>query len=207
VELKKLLIIYKNNIKQLILFIILGLTLGTISFYVPKSYYTTGSLYVTSKVDPDNTSYFNYDGYYAQQTALNYTNTVLATLESKPIIATALYKIDINVNDQVLKKYKRNIIVIKESPQVIKFTVKGKTPEESKKLWNNLVDFTVEDLNRINIQNGDNNLSINKIGNTIFTSQYYYPIYMHIILGILIFTFLDLVYLTSREYLKEDLKK
>lgn len=206
-ELKKLLTIYKRNLKQLSLFVILGLITGTIFFYIPKNYYTTGSLYITSKVDPDNNSYFNYDGYYAQQTALNYTNTVLATLESKPILTNALNNLSIVTNDKVLKKYKRNIIVVKESPQVIKFTVKGKTPENSQELWNNLVELTVNDLNRINNQSGDNNLSINKIGNTIFTSQYYYPLYLHIILGILIFIFLDLIYLTSKEYLKEDFKK
>lgn len=206
-ELKKLLLIYKKNLQQITLLGFFGLIMGSVFFYIPKNYYTTGSLYITSKVDPDNTNYFNYDGYYAQQTALNYTNTVLAILESKPILTNALSKLNIDTNDKVLKRYKRNIIVIKESPQVIKFTVKGKTSEDSQKLWNNLVDLTVEDLNRINNQNGDSNLSINKIGNTIFTSQYYYPAYLHITLGILVFIFLDLVYLTSKEYLKEDLKK
>lgn len=184
----------------------IGMLLGLLFFYIPKKYYTTGSLYITRKVSTNEASYYSYDGYYSQQVALSYTNTVLATLESKDILSKSLNSMAIDINDKNLRKYKNNIEGKKEGPQMITFTVKGNTKENTEMLWNNLIKETTEKLNLINADSGDKNISINKLVEKPVTVQLHYPLYICLIFGSLIMLFINFMFLTFKTYLKENTK-
>lgn len=205
-ELKKLINIFKKNYISLLTSLVLGLVIGLFCYYLPQEWYATGSLYITRKVNNTVEGYFSYDGYYGQQTALTYTNTVLATLESKDMLSSALKEMNINVDDKTLRKYNKNITGKKEGPQLITFTVKGNTAMEANNMWKYLVSNSTNKLHEINMNTGDANLNINKVLAEPVVTQLNYPLYLYLLGGALTLLFINLIRLTMQTYLKEGSK-
>lgn len=190
-----------NKHKQgLFISCILGIALGIIYHSIPKSYYTTGSLYITRKTDPRIKTYFDYEGYYAQQAAESFTENVVSVLESVDIHGKTISSMNIQVTKMNLLKIKRDINVKKTSSQIITITVKGKTPEQSYYTWNKLIDISSKKLMEINLYNGDPYLKISKIDEPI-TTQLYFPLYVCIGVGLSMFIFVYFTFVVTKNYI------
>jgi len=163
VEIRAILRFIKKNKKAITVSLLAGILLGCTYFFVPKKFTATGSFFVSRKIDSLlSESYFKYEGYYSQQTALSYTNSIVALLESTDLTSKSLEKLGTNPTEKNLRKYKNLIKVKKAGPQVITLTVKGNTPEKAEILWNTLSQMLMEETKKVS-ELGDTNLNITKV--------------------------------------------
>jgi capsular polysaccharide biosynthesis protein len=197
-EIIKILIKYKV---ALVISVAIGI-LGGIAFFIsPKIYYATGSFYIKRAVDTTRFNYFAYEGYYAQQTGLSYTNTVTALFESPDVRFEALNRLNFPTDGEGLRKYSKMIKVKKMGPQIITLTVKGVNPEEIKNLWDSVSDTTISKNTQINI-NGDPLLSISKISDSPIIKESYRPLWLCIISGAVVAPSLLTLFIALRRYFK-----
>ena len=109
------------------LWIIVGTTLlgviagwGVVSF-VPVRYEASLSIYVQKIIEQSMSGEYTYDGYYAQQAAEAYTDTVMGLLESPDVAASALMAT--GLNSDTIVALKRSLKVEKVAPQIVHMAV------------------------------------------------------------------------------------
>lgn len=195
-ELSELIRFYKNNIKPILVFTLAGMILGALLYYfLPQRFQAVGSLFVHRETEKSGGEYFTYEGYYGQQTAQSYTNTIIGLLESTDLKRDALYSLGSPVTEEALRKISRQIKIKKASPQLITLTLKAETPENAENLWNFFSSRTIEIAGRIN-QTGDPALQIENIGTPVIKEQYR-NIYLNLLagsaIGFLIGTFITAI--------------
>ena len=105
-EVKQILRRFKKYRKHLIVSFASGILFGLTIFLVPPKYLASGSFFVSRAIEKGPEEYFKYEGYYSQKNAQDYTNTCVALLESTDIKSQALEKLNIQINEQNLKKLK-----------------------------------------------------------------------------------------------------
>jgi capsular polysaccharide biosynthesis protein len=196
--------VYKKIIKHkknLALSLLGGTLLGIILYSLPSRYVASGSFFVNRKINPEN-GYFTYEGYYGQQTALAYTNSILALMESVDIKKMVLESNNMQLNSKNINTLNKIIKARKTGPQVISLTVKGKTYEEAKKLWNSVSDITIATTYQIN-RKGDENLSISPLSPQPMVALSYKSIYLYTLAGTLFSLATALFIITLKEYFKD----
>ncbi len=182
-ELKNLISTMINNYKMLVVYSLCGALLGLVLLLLPAKYTTTGSFYVKRGVDT-SIDFFTYEGYYGQQSAAGYTNTVLALFESIDVQSSALAKAGMQVNEKTLQKFAKNTKVTKYGPQLIALTVKGNNETETNRLWRYLAEETQKTIVDINAS-GDPKLSISPIAERPVSRKVYKSPLIFIPAGIL----------------------
>lgn len=183
-EFQEIIKTYQKHKIEIFLSLLVGAGLGAAYFISPKSYQATGSLYIKRSVDTLKFKYFAYEGYYAQQTGLAYTNTVMTLIQSPDIRFEALNKLNLPTDTFSLRKYARLITARKTGPQLVQLTVKSKNPEEAKKLWETVVESTIEKNKLINTA-GDPLLTVSKISDNPLVRETYRPLWLCALSGAL----------------------
>lgn len=199
-ELKRLIKIFLKNNVLLAGSVIVGIILGAAIYYLPHKYSATGSFFVTRSTEPNTSEFFTYEGYYGQQTALSYTNTVIALLGSPDIRKTALSNLGIPVNEKTLRTFGRNIQTKKAGPQLITMTIRNENPEQALNLWNEtskVLILTAADIN----QNGDPNLHISTLLDKPVIKEPYRPLPIYITGGIFFSILAASIFISLKEYL------
>ncbi len=197
-EFKQLVKVFKKNVSNIGIYGLLGALIALILYFWPSKYHTIGSFYVKRGVDT-SIEFFTYEGYYAQQTALAYTNTVMALFESVDVQSKTLQNTGKNVNENTLQKISKNTKVKKSGPQLITLTVKGNSPEESKIIWNSLAQETTTAITQIN-SNGDPKLSISMVADEPVTKKQFKSLSIYLPAGLLLGVALGLLIISLREY-------
>ncbi len=171
-ELKEIINTVSKYLKLITAIALIGGLVGTALYYaLPKKYYASGSLVIFRTIENGEGRYFTYEGYYGQQTAQAFTNTVAGLLESLEIKRIALEEKDMPVNEQTIRKVSRMIRIKKASPQIITVITTGYTSDEALQLWNSVADNTIGKANEIN-KTGDPNLQIAKIDRPVVKEQF-----------------------------------
>lgn len=171
-ELFEIITFLKKNLRIIALFSLLGIALGTaIYFMLPQKYQAIGSLYIHRATEKGDGTFFTYEGYYGQQTAQTYTNTVIGLLESTSLKKDALNNLNIPVTDQSIRKLSQQIKVKKSSPQLITLTVKDTTPQKAFELWQFLSAETIETTRRLN-QTGDPLMQISVVRDPVIKDEF-----------------------------------
>jgi len=185
---------------------LLGLLLGFTAFAIPASYNASGSIYV-GRVTDRNTGFFTYEGYYGQQTALAYTNSVLALIQSPDLLKDTLVDLNLPTDDFQMWKLKQSISVKKSGPQtqVINLSLKAKTQEEAVKKWNTVFDNVASYTNNISVQS-DPSLKIYKVSEYPVVRQGFrsLPVFLVVGVGLSLVGYISIVLL--KEYFKEGKK-
>ena len=108
---------------------LVGILLGGVAFYllVPKipNRYTASGIFVISRSNDSSDIFFTYEGYYAEQTAVSYTNSFLAIIQSDEVKKTALEELRGMATNQELNKLKRAVRIKKEGPRVVNLRIKA----------------------------------------------------------------------------------
>jgi capsular polysaccharide biosynthesis protein len=188
----------KKNKSVLAVCVILGFIAGLLVFSLPNKYVAEGTLFIKRTAETSN-SFFTYEGYYSQQAAAAYTNTVSGLLESVDLQSSALIKLGIPVNEDTTRRYAHYISVKKSSPQLITVTVKQNSPDSAKQLWTALVDELLSTNGQIN-QNGDTKLSISEISTQPVVNQTFKSIWLDAVAGILFGAVLGLAVISLKDY-------
>lgn len=201
-ELKQIYYTLKNYKLVLLAAFIFGAAAGFAAFNFPRKHIATGSFYINRSVEFGNTRYFTYEGYYGQQNALAYANTVTALLESADLKSKSLQKLNISPNENNLRKLSRSISIKKTGPQLIVLAVKGNDAKSAVDTWNSLAS-TLLDTNKTINDNGDPFINISKISDSPVIQTEYRPLWLCISMGILFFDTLVIIYISLREYFKD----
>jgi capsular polysaccharide biosynthesis protein len=179
--------IFKNLKKYkiaLLLSAVVGVLAGLVFYLAPKTYYATGSLYVTRAIDDVKFKYFAYEGYYAQQTGVSHTNNVLSLIDSLDT-----------------RKYATMIKAKKSGPQLITLMVKGKTADQAEKLWRAVTEVTLEKDRQINLK-GDPLLNVSKVSDNPVVKDQYKPLWLCIVFGFIFAPSLLILGISIKEYFK-----
>lgn len=181
--------------------LLFGVFLGVVFYFLPSKYVASGSFFVNRRISIEK-DLFTYEGYYGQQTALSYTNSVLSLMESVDLKKMVLESNKLPLTGKNLNILSRSINVKKTGPQVIYLVVKGKTYEEAKKLWNSVSNVTLATIYEIN-KNGDENLSISLVSPQPLVGLPYKSVYLYVTAGILISFIVTSLYICVKEYFKD----
>jgi len=160
-----------------------GIFIGVAAYFFPSKYIATGSLFINRSVNKE-TAYFTYEGYYGQQTAAAYTNSVLALMDSLDIKKIILETNQIPLTSANIKALNKLISIKKPGPQVISVTIKGRTYDEAQRLWISMANATVGVTSELN-KKGDPNLSVSLVSTQPLVRLPYKSIYLFIAGGVL----------------------
>ncbi len=200
-ELKDILKRIKKYKIFLVLFAIAGFSAGALFYAIPSKYISSGSFYIKRGVNLEK-EYFTYEGYYAQQTALAYTNSVAALIESPDIKKKVLEEMKIPVNEESLRKLNKIVRVKKTGPQIILVTVKDKDYDTSAKMWNKLAESLINKTNEIN-KNGDESLSIGLVSEQPLVRETYKSFYLFALVGSVTGLSLAIFFICVKEYFRD----
>jgi capsular polysaccharide biosynthesis protein len=196
---------YKKLIKHRVdlgFSLIIGILLGVILYFLPSKYVASGSFFVERKISTES-GVFTYEGYYGQQTAITYANSILSLMESVDIKKIVLETNKIPLTPKNMNMLDRIITVKKVGPQVISLSVKAWTYEEAKRLWNSVSNITVASAYEIN-KNGDENLSISPLTPQPLVNLPYKSSYLYATVGALISFTLVSFFICLKEYFKSN---
>jgi capsular polysaccharide biosynthesis protein len=179
-----------------------ALTGLAVYFILPTRYIAAGSFYIQRAVEDAQAEFFTYEGYYGQQTAMSYTNTVAGLFESIDVSKKTLELQQKEINENNLRKLTRQINVRKEAPQLITLLVKEKSPEEAERLWTFISQSTLRTAEELNAE-GDPLLRISPVGEFVVKKEFRSP-YLNMGIGWGLGLILSLTVLSMRAYLKEE---
>jgi len=188
-----------KNKAVLLLFSLLGVGSGVIYYLAPPGYSATGALYIKRSVDLSSDKYFAYEGYYGQQTALSFTNTVAGLIDSMDVRKMSLDKLNVPTTSYNFQKYSFLIKTKKLGPQLLTLTTKGKTTNSAKNLWEAVADSTIATATKINA-NGDPALSISKVSEAPVVKPQFKPIEICLPAGFLMGLFFGVLAVSLKEY-------
>lgn len=200
-EIKEIMKKIRKNKVLLGLSCFLGLLAGFIFFILPPIYTASGSLYVTRKAE-DSGSFFTYEGYYSQQSAITYTNSVVALAESTDVKEQVLKSLEISINTPNLRKLNKSIIIKKTGPQIININVKNKDFDKSQKIWEELSKSIIETSKNIN-DNSNDNLSVVKVSDKPLIRVNYKPPFIIGFASLLLGFSIGLLIISLKEYFRD----
>lgn len=202
-ELAELITYIKKHLKEVAGFALAGGLLGVLLYYViPQYYVASGSFYISRAINNGASNYFAYEGYYGQQTAISYTNTVMGLFESTDVKAQAIKTLGMEVNDQSLRKLKRSLSVKKLAPQVIYVTVEATSPEKASSTYQAVADATLSIAQKLN-QSGDTQLQIEQVSKPPVIDDVFKNIFVNMLIGLGFGFVLSLGFLFLKKYLKK----
>lgn len=191
----------RKNSGMLTICTLIGLLAGVLFHLLPSTYIASGSFYITRKED-NSESFFTYEGYYSQQTATTYTNSVVALAESVDVKKQVLNKLDFPINKYNVRKINKSLSVKKTGPQIINITFKDKDIKKAETIWECVADILIETSININ-RDGDGKLTVVKISEKPFIKESYKPISISSIVGILFGFSLGTVIISLKEYFND----
>lgn len=133
-----------------------------ISLSLPINYRTTLNLYVNRRIQEPSDKYYTFDGYYSQQAAERYTQTVVGFLQSRDVLKAAAETATLPTDEVFLKQLSKSVRIREEAPQLISLMVTREKAEESEKLSLSLAKSAIEKLTALN-QAGDRALAIEQV--------------------------------------------
>lgn len=206
-EIKDLINILKQNVKLILISILLmGITGALAYYFLPPRYYATGSLFVRRSIYPYSEGHFTYEGYYGQQAAMSYTNSVIGLIESDDILSQSLSVLGIQVNQKNLRNYSKRIKTRKTGPQLIELIVKGESFEQAEELWQTMADSTINSLNNISRAN-DPFVGIIKVSEKPVLKEGFRNLASYTLVGAGFGLVLPLFYLLTLNYFRTGKKK
>ncbi|MFC1722241.1 hypothetical protein ACFL0C_01185 [Patescibacteria group bacterium] len=206
-ELKELIKFIIIRIKLIFLTgVVFGLAGGILNYFLPTKHYATGTLFIRRTIYPYAEDHFTYEGYYSQQAAMFYTNSIIGLIESEDIRSQALTSMNIEVNEKNLRIYDKKIRTAKNGPQLVTLITKEKTSEDAENLWKAMADSTINTMNTIN-QRGDPFMSIAKVTEKPVLKESFRDPSVFIFVGFSFGTLFSIFYLSFINYFKRPTKK
>lgn len=199
-ELREILMFLISRWKALLIFCLVFGICGILAFYyLPQKVSVTGTLYVTRTVDSSK-DFFTYDGYYAQQTASAYSQSLIGLIESPALQTKVMNSLNIDLNPTNLRKLSQNISVKKVSNQVIGLTVKGNNQEDALTKWKTVKDTVITLSTELTTQS-DSGLKVISISDSGIVVPSFYSLGLYWLISSLFGLFTGVLVLALKEYL------
>ncbi len=189
--------------KSLPLLIILAAAFGTLAFFVslqlPPSYTTSLTLYVKRQATEPSADYYTFDGYYSQQAAEKFTETVVGFLKSKDILLASAKLADLPTDQESLERLESSIKIRQVAPQLVSLKVEQKDGWAAKKFCIAVAQATTERINLLN-QTGDKSISVDLLNPEPLVEKNEPKVVLNSLVGILAGTLLAFLYVFLKEY-------
>lgn len=199
IELSQLAKILKDNLKLILIATLVGGLVGlSVSLWLGTRYEATNTLYVKREAEKPSANYYNYDGFYSQQTSKEYTDTVLGLLKTIEPYREAAEKLNNTIDPKELFGSTK---ARKTSPQVVSLSIVRQSESEARKALTTLIEGLVEKVKVLN-QNGDGKLFVEPIRAEPFVSVLKPSLTTNSALGLLSGLLTALVFLALKNYLR-----
>lgn len=192
----------KRNFKGILLSGIVFALFGLFVYKVtPRTFKATGTFFIGREVEDKQE--FTYEGYYAQQNALNYSKNVVALLKSKDIRSKALKLLDVPVNSNNLRRVSRMIQIKSEGTQLVTLSAKGETPQQAENLWGAMANELTQSADSIN-KISDPKIKIISVVTKPVVEESYSNKYLNISIGFLVGILMGTFISAAFDYIKEN---
>ncbi len=193
--------------KSLPLLIVLAAAFGTLAFLVsqnlPATYTTSLTLYVKRQATEPSADYYTFDGYYSQQAAEKFTETVVGFLKSKDILLASAKLADLPTNQESLERLESSIKIRQVAPQLVSLKVEQKDGWAAKKICTAVAQATTERINLLN-QTGDKSISVDLLNPEPLVEKNEPKVVLNSLVGILVGTLLAFLYVFLKEYFADQ---
>lgn len=170
-----------------------------ISLNNPSLYRATIEIYVKRQTSPSD-KFYSYDGYYSQQAAERYAQTVRGFIRSKEIVREVLSRLGESQTQESLQRVVRSIKVIEVAPQLLSVSVTASSGERAASLVSTIASTVPERLNKLNAD-GDPALSVSVTTEAPFIENVSLNKIFFPLIGFLLGAFIGILFVSFRVYL------
>ncbi len=196
-------LIKKSAVSVIVVTFVFGVAGIALYYFVPQKFSAAGTFYVERSVENGAGRFFTYEGYYNQQTAIAYSNTVLGLLESDDVRTLALKKLGIDITEQSLRRFNRQIKTTKTANQLITLSVTATNPKKAESAFKALAQSTVDTSDKLS-QTSDPFLHVALVNNQPVVQETFRNVWVNLSIGMLLGFLLSVLFLSFKSYLKEQ---
>ena len=177
--------------RRLIAFVTLAFGLGAfvVSLQLPPKYEATLTLYVKRAAEPPSAEFYTYDGYYSQQAAERYTDTVVGLLERAGALEEVLSLLGLPTDQGSLRKARRSVEIERVAPQLVEIQVtrsaRGGSGEEAGDIASSLAAGVASKVQGLN-KTGDGALSVELLNNEPVIEKREPLVALNTVIGVLV---------------------
>lgn len=202
-ELRKLLQQLKVRLLPLSLFIVIS----AVSGYVFVSnmtvlYRAEVSLYVDKTPETVDSGTYGYDGYYAQQVAEAYTDTIVGLLQQPDLLVKSQKLLDW-AETLPYENIESSVSVMRVAPQVVQLTVTMDNSGHATEFVSTLSDVAMNQVKSFN-QEEDKHIRLMLVNDSPLVSIIKYSPFLGAIAGALLATGIGVLVVSAMVYMKED---
>lgn len=135
---------------------------------LPPLYEVSSSIFVSREITAPPTNFYSYDGYYSQQSAERFTDSLVGLLRNKEIVRQALLKSGKDGSD--VAGFSRRIKVKRLSPQLVAVSFADYREDFAVSFLGNLVTEITTRVRTLNLR-GDKLISLSVLENTPFVER------------------------------------
>lgn len=202
-ELKEFISLLKKNLVLLVILGAIGAALGaTVIVYLPIKWTSSQTYIIEKRSIKDNGAYFNYDGYYANQVGISYTNNLASLFESRDIKIKTLETLQTELIEKNIVDLNKNLKVKKLGPQVLQVTYQNFNKEKAENVLNASTENALKSLTASNWDSGLD-ITITKINSSTSAVQNYINPYLTVSGATAITTLATILVLIVRDYLNK----
>jgi len=199
-ELREYIKIVRKSLPSLI---ILAAGFGGLAFLVSQQLPTTHTasltFYVKRQATEAREDYYTFDGYYSQQAAEKFTETVVGFLKSKDILLASAKLANLPTDQESLGQLEGSIKIKQVAPQLVNLGVKQEEAEMAKTFCTSLAQATTERINLLN-QTGDKSISVDLLNTEPLVDKNEPHTIVNTLVGILTGALIALLYIFLKEY-------
>ena len=148
----------------------LGVVSGLISLKLPSSFEASQSLFAGRQPPPPSSNFYSYDGYYSQQAAERFTDTVLGLLKNKDVLSKAAAESGWVATPEDIVKLNSRLKVKRIAPQLITISFTDIRKERAVSLVGSLTRAVINLSTSLNVQ-GDKLLVLNTLETNPFVEE------------------------------------
>lgn len=189
--------------KDIPLLVVLALVFGGLSYLIsgklPTTYSASLTIYVKRQASEPSIDYYTFDGYYSQQAADKFTETVVGFLKSKDILLASAKLANLPTDQESLEQLEGSTTVRQVAPQLVSLKVAQKEGALAKEFCTSLAQAATERINLLN-QTGDKSISVDLLNPEPLVEKNEPHILLNSLVGLLIGKTLGLLYIFLKEY-------
>ncbi len=192
--------------KSLPLLVVLAVGFGGLAFFVSQQlapmYTASLTFYVKRQATEASPDYYTFDGYYSQQAAEKFTETVVGFLDSKDILLASARLADLPTDQKGLERLESSIKIKQVAPQLVTLKVEQANGEEAKNFCTALAQATTERIALLN-QTGDKAISVDLLNPEPLVEKTEPKVVLNSLVGILSGVLLALLFTFLKEYFED----
>ena len=186
-----------------LLIVILAVGFGGLCFLVssklPPTYTASLTLYVKRQATEAREDYYTFDGYYSQQAAEKFTETVVGFLKSKDILLASAKLADLPTDQESLEQLESSIKIKQTAPQLVSLEVKKEEAAAAKTSCTAVAQATTERINLLN-QTGDKAISVDLLNPEPLVEKNEPKVILNSLVGVLTGILLASLYIFLKDY-------